>query len=239
MSRSKAATPGTENQQFTFVPESDGTIGQTDNLRVRVLDEQGSIVATLDVGRGYEPGTPIPLGNGVRVSFSAGDVSATDGQVFALDALADSDTSDVLVATGMNTFFLGSSASDIAVNEDLLANPDRLAAGIDLASGDAGNLSRFSGLRDLDVGALDSNTIEDFYADIVGDIGFESSAARTTLQAQDQLLAQLEADRESISGVNIDEEMVDLLRYQQSYEAAARLISVAQEMTDTLINLGR
>ena len=57
--------------------------------------------------------------------------------------------------------------------------------------------------------------------------------------AQAQLLGQLEADREAVSGVNIDEEMVDLLKYQQSYEAAARFISVAQEMTEVLINLVR
>ncbi|MFN3243332.1 MAG: flagellar hook-associated protein FlgK [Planctomycetota bacterium] len=230
---------GLDNQQFTFVPEGDGTIGLSPNLRVRVLDENGQLVTTLDVGREYEPGEPIALGNGIRVSFGAGDISATDGQVFALDALADSDTSDILVATGMNAFFLGSSAADIRVNESLLGNPDRLAAGLGAATGDAGNLSRMIGLRDRDLSQLDSNTIEDFYADLVGDIGFETSAARSALDAQNQLLGQLEADRESVSGVNIDEEMVDLLKYQQSYEAAARFISVAQEMTDVLINLGR
>jgi len=159
--------------------------------------------------------------------------------VFALDALNDSDTSDILVATGMNSFFIGSSASDIRINQALLDNPDRLAAGIGVASGDAGNLARMVSLRNRDLGDLASNTIEDFYADLVGDIGFETAAARDTLLAQDQLLAQLEADRQSVSGVNIDEEMVNMLKYQQSYEAAARFISVAQKMTDVLINLGR
>lgn len=230
---------GEGNNQFTFVPEIDGVIGQTDDLRVRVLDQDGALVTTLNVGSGYEPREQIDLGNGIRVSFSAGEISATDGQVFALDAISDSDTSDILVATGMNAFFLGSTAADIEVNQNLLDNPDSLAAGIGTASGDAGNLARLVSLRDRNLGDLASNTIEDYYADLVGDIGFETSAARTALQAQDQLLAQLEADRESVSGVNIDEEMVDMLKYQQSYEAAARFISVAQEMTDTLINLGR
>ncbi|MEZ6038064.1 MAG: flagellar hook-associated protein FlgK [Planctomycetota bacterium] len=230
---------GLDNQSYSFVPEGDGTIGQTANLRVRVLDQDGNVVTTLDVGDGYEPGEPIALGNGISVSFGAGDVSATDGQVFAFDALADSDTSDVLVATGLNTFFLGSSASDIAVNPDLLDNPDRLAAGLGNASGDAGNLARLVALRNLDLDDLEGNTIEDFYADVVGDVGFETAAARSSLEAQNLLLAQLQADREAVSGVNLDEEMVDMLKYQQSYEAAARFISVAQEMTDTLINLGR
>ncbi|MFK7738709.1 MAG: flagellar hook-associated protein FlgK [Planctomycetota bacterium] len=230
---------GPGNAQFTFAPASDGTIGQSEDLRMQVLDQNGELVTTINVGRGYEPGEPIALGNGIQVSFGAGEISATDGQVFALDAISNSDTSDILVATGMNPFFLGSSASDIEVNEELLSTPDRLAAGIGLASGDDGNLARLVALRDQDLGKLDTNSIEDYYADLVGDIGFETAAARGTLEAQDQLLSQLEADRQSISGVNIDEEMVDMLRYQQSYEAAARMISVAQEMTDVLINLGR
>lgn len=230
---------GSENSRFTFVPEGDGVIGVTPDLRVRVLDEQGSLVTTLSVGRDYEPGEPLPLGNGIKVSFGAGNISATAGQVFALDGLADSDTSDLLVATGMNAFFLGSSASDIAVNPELLGNPDRLAAALGDAEGDAGNLTRMITLRSLDIEDLDDNTIEDFYADVVGDVGFEAAAAAQTLQAQTTLLSQLEAEREAVSGVNLDEEMVDMMRFQQSYEAAARFLSVAQEMTDTLINLGR
>lgn len=230
---------GATNQRFTFVPESDGAIGQTADLRMRVLDESGNLVTVLNVGAGYEPGEPLPLGNGIRVSFGAGDVSAAAGQVFELDALADSDTSDLLVATGMNVFFLGSSAADIAMNPELLGNPDRLAAAIGLAEGDAGNLVRIDALRGIDLDELDSNTIEDFYADVVGDVGFATAAATSTLAAQQQLLNQLRADREAVSGVNLDEEMVDMLRYQQSYEAAARFLQVAQELTDTLINLAR
>jgi flagellar hook-associated protein FlgK len=230
---------GNENNQFTFVPEGDGRIGQTNGLNMRVLDKDGNLVTTVNVGSGYESGKPIAIGNGISIAFGSGDISATNGQVFALDAITDSDTSDVLVATGMNSFFLGSSASDIAINEDLLANPERLAAGIGNASGDAGNLARMISLRDRDLASLSSNTIEDSYADLIGDIGFETAAARDTLSAQDQLLAQLEADRESVSGVNIDEEMVDMLKYQQSYEAAARFIKVAQDMSNVLINLGR
>ena len=235
----EGAYTGTTNQNLTFVPEGNGTIGQTTDLRVRVLDGNGQLVTTLSVGSGYEPGTPLDLGNGIKVSFGAGSISATAGQAFSLDALADSDTADLLVATGMNTFFLGSSAEDIAVNPELVGNPDRVAASLSGAEGDAGNLARIVGLRTRDLDDLDTNTIEDFYADIVGDIGFQTASATSTLRAQDQLLEQLNADREAVSGVNIDEELLDMERYQQSYQAAARFLSVAQEMTDTLINLGR
>jgi len=230
---------GAGNEQFTFVPAGDGQIGRTEDLKVNVYDHAGQFVTAVDVGAGYQAGEPIELGNGIEVSFGPGSISATQGQAFAMDALADSDTTDLLVAVGMNAFFLGTSAADIEVNEDLLTDPDRLCAGIGTATGDAGNLARLSGLRAVDLEALGRNSLEDFYADVVGDVGFATAAAGDTLDAQDQLLAHLQAERDSVSGVNIDEEMVDMMQFQQSYEAAARFIAVAQQMTDTLINLGR
>lgn len=235
----EGAYEGASNDRFTFVPTSDGSIGQTDDLRIGVYDQQGQLVTTINVGSGYEPGKPIALGNGISVSFGPGTISATDGNVFSLDAIADSDTSDLLVAIGMNSFFTGSGATDIQMSQALLDNPDRLAAGLGLASGDAGNLGRFMAMRERNVSDLDTNTIEDFYADLVGDVGFDTAAATATLRSQQQLMAQLEAEREAVSGVNIDEEMVDMVKFQQSYEAAARFLQAAQEMTDTLINLGR
>ncbi|MCA8975834.1 MAG: flagellar hook-associated protein FlgK [Planctomycetes bacterium] len=230
---------GADNDKYVFAPAGDGQIGVTDGLKINVYNQNGALVTELNVGAGYEPGQQLELGSGITVMFGSGTVSQTDGQVFATDVLADSDTSDLLVALGMNAFFLGSGASDIEVDPALLGTPDRLAAGIGRANGDAGNLARLMGLRQRNVADLESNTIEDFYADLVGDVGFETAGAAETLQAQQQLLGYLDAERQSVSGVNIDEEMVSMMQYQQSYEAAARFIAVAQEMTDTLINLGR
>lgn len=230
---------GSGNGQMVFVPEGDGEIGVTPGLRVRVLDGSGNLLTTVDVGAGYEPGKPLDLADGVRVSFGAGSVSASSGDVFALDVLADSDTTDILVALGMNSFYHGASAADIAVDPALLANVDGLAAALGTAAGDAGNLARLMGLRDLEIGDLDQNTVEDFWAFVVGDIGFATAGATQVLQAQDRLLQHLEAEREAISGVNLDEEMLDLVRYQQSFDAAARFLTTVQEMTDALMNLGR
>ena len=95
-----------------------------------------ALVATLDVGQGYEPGTDLEVGNGVKISFGPGAVSQSTGQACSLDVLADSDTSDILVALGINSFFHGSSAADISVSSDLRANVDALAAGsMSLVSG--------------------------------------------------------------------------------------------------------
>ncbi len=232
---------GDTNEQLRFVPDSDGIIGSTAGLTIGVFNSNGSRVATLDVGPNYDPDIdgPIEVIDGIQVSFSRGAISATDNEVFSLDTIADSDTSDVLVAIGMNSFFLGNSAETIEVNPDLVNNPDLLAAAGQNASGDGGNLNRLAALRDAGLGNLNANTIETFYNGLVGDLGFEVSTAESSMRGQETLLHTLEAERESVSGVNLDEEMVDIVRYQQAFEAASRFINIVQELTNTLINLGR
>lgn len=230
---------GSTNGSLRFVPNGDGQIGVTPGLTVSVFDENGATIATLDVGSTYSPGTQLDIGEGVQVAFGAGNVSATHGDVFELDTISDSDSSDILVALGLNSFFHGTTAADLKVNQTLQSNPDFLAAGLTGASGDASNLSRLLDLQGQDLTALDSYSIEDFYATVVGEVGFEGAAAESTVEAQDSLLANLQQQRDSISGVNIDEEMIDLLRFQQAFDAASRFVTIVNDLTQTLVNLGR
>ena len=58
-------------------------------------------------------------------------------------------------------------------------------------------------------------------------------------QAQQRLLDQAMAARESVSGVNLDEEAANLIRYQQAYQAAAQVVTVANSLFDTLLNAVR
>lgn len=230
---------GTTNGQLVFIPDGDGDIGATPGLTVSVYDTTGTKVATLDVSDSYSPGTPLSVVDGVEVSFGPGTVSSTFRDVFALDTLADSDTSDVLVALGLNSFFHGTTAADLTVNPELERNPDLLAAGLSGASGDGDNLVRMQELRHTQIGGLDNRTVEDFYSGIVGDVGFESAAAQATLNAQDALRENLEIQRASVSGVNIDEEMVDMMRFQQAYDAASRFVSIVNQLSQTLMDLLR
>lgn len=233
------AYTGDENGRFTFVPSGDGTIGASPDLSLDVYDQNGILVSTLAVGAGYSPGEVLEVADGISISLGPGTISASAQQAFSLDTVADSDTSDFLVGIGLNSFFHGETAATISVNPELSANADLFAAGRSGAAGDAANLAQLIALRETQLDGLNSSSIETFYTDIVGDLGFDAAAADTTLRSQDALLRELETQREAISGVNLDEEMLDLTRYQQSYDAAARFISVVQEMTDTLISLAR
>ncbi len=81
-----------------------------------------------------------------------------------------------------------------------------------------------------------STDFQSAYGIIVSDVGTKTHSAEVDLKAQLTLSEQAKAERESYSGVNLDEEAADLLKFQQAYQASARVISIADEMFQTLIN---
>jgi flagellar hook-associated protein 1 FlgK len=231
---------GTDNKRLVFKPDGDGQIGVTPNLTIGVFDDRGNRLTTIDVSNGrYAPGDKIEVLDGITVSFGAGRVSAANGEVFALDAIHDADTTDLLVAIGMNTLFVGDSAATLQVNQAIARDPELLATGSSGVAGDASNLTRLLALREEGLPGLDGASFEDFWADVVGGIGFEAAAADSLLTTQDNVLAALEAERASVSGVDLDEEMVDLVRFQQAFEAASRFINTVNELSRTLMDIAR
>ncbi|MBI4740598.1 MAG: flagellar hook-associated protein FlgK [Betaproteobacteria bacterium] len=76
------------------------------------------------------------------------------------------------------------------------------------------------------------------YAQLVNDTGNKTREAQIKGAAQQALLAQSQASRDSLSGVNLDEEAANLIRYQQAYQAAAKVIEVTSKLFDTLTSLG-
>ena len=230
---------GSANGRFRFVAEGTGQIGVTPGLTVGVFTANGTKIASLNIGEGYAPMDVLEVADGVKISFGPGSISATSNDQFSLDTLSDSDTSDVLVALGLNTFFTGSNAGNIGIAKRLDDDPALIAAGLSDSDGDSANLARMAALRDLSFATLTGSTIEEFYADAASDIGFETRKSHDLLVSQDLLLSFLENERDAVSGVNIDEEMVDLIRFQQAFQANSRFISVVNDMTQTLINLGR
>lgn len=88
---------------------------------------------------------------------------------------------------------------------------------------------------------LDSGrtSIEGAYNSLIGQVGTMTRQAEVAAKAQAQLLADAWAQRESISGVNLDEEAANLLRFQQAYQASAQIIAVTNTLFDTLIGVVR
>lgn len=228
---------GGTNRQLTFEPNMDGTIGTTAGLVIDVYDEQGQKVDSLNVGAGYTPGNAIETIDGVTVSFTVGDVSATYSDRFALDVTADSDTSDVLAAIGLNTFFVGSNATDLSVRDDLVLDPSKIAASVTGAPGDGGTLLDLLALEQTSLTALDGSTLAEGLAETINGVGIELSSATSSQEAEQFLMDGLSARRDEISGVNVDEELVRLIEFEQAFSAASQYIRVMSEVGEELIAL--
>ncbi len=146
-----------------------------------------------------------------------------------------SDTSGVLATLGINTFFTGEDASDIGVRSELQTNPQLLVAGLSEGSNEAA--LAIAQLRENPIDALGSVTLLERWRRTTDSVAVETASARTDALAAEQVRASLEAQRASVSGVSIDEETINLISYQQQYQAAARLISTVDELTQILIGL--
>ena len=110
------------------------------------------MVATFDVGQGYEPDSAIAIGNGVEVHLTAGDVNA--GDQFDLPLVAEPDTTGFLAATGLNTLFVGDHAGNLRVNQVILDDPNRFASTRTGQPLDAMNAARLLHLAWLLIGTL-------------------------------------------------------------------------------------
>lgn len=228
---------GTTNQTYTFVPSGDGTIGSTVGLGVDVFDQNGNKVTTLQVGQDYVPGTPLAFANGLSVSFQLGTLSKTNGDVASVDAIADADTSDVLAALGVNALVTGTNAATFAIRADISADPSRLSTSGTGASGDNGALLALAGVDELAIDEYGGQSVSTHYNALIVSVASDASSTQGMYDTEQVVMNGLESRRQSISGVNVDEELIDFERFQQAYAAAARFLSVVSNLQDELMRL--
>ena len=118
-----------------------------------------------------------------------------------------------------------------------IADPALLAASSDGTSGSNGNVDVLSAVHDQAVVAGQKPL--DFYSRMVFQVGSDTANASADLTASSLILQQLEDQRASVSGVSLDEEAANIVRYQTAYQAAARVVTTVNDMLDAAVNLGR
>lgn len=228
---------GGANDAFTFVANGDGTVGTTPGLQVHVYDSQGVLVSSLDVGEDYQLGTELEVRDGIKVSFGFGQLSVSNNDVFTLDVIADSDPTDSLVALGMNALLTGTSAADIALREDIELDPSLLVTSVSGAAGDNTALLDFLTLQNTAIEELSGMTFGEFYGGLVSQVGFDIESTNEGANIENFLLDNLNARREQVSGVNVDEELVNMIQFEQAFAASSRFIQVVNNITDELMAL--
>lgn len=163
------------------------------------------------------------------------NLSAASGQEFTF---AD-DRSNTLAALGLNTFFKGRDASDIAVSDLIAGDSSFIAASANGLPGDGTNAGALSRSFTERVTLLSGATVNEYWQSSATQAAVDTNAATNEALAADVIVDSLQAQHESISGVNLDEEAVKLVTYQRSFQSAAQYLSVIDEMLQTLLGLVR
>lgn len=128
-------------------------------------------------------------------------------------------------------------AASIAVNPAVAQDPRKLAAA-DVA-GEPGNnkvAQLFVDLRGKDLPALGTRNLVAFSADLLADVGRAVKTSATSLEASQTIVDSLKEKRSQVSGVSLDEEAADLVRWQQAFQASARFLQMANQMVEDALN---
>ncbi|RMF93479.1 MAG: flagellar hook-associated protein FlgK [Candidatus Schekmanbacteria bacterium] len=130
-------------------------------------------------------------------------------------------------------------AKNIEVNSTISSNINKIAAGLTSNPGDNENALQMGELQFSPILDSGSSTFEEYYGNILSDLGNDVLLSTDEYNTQEGLITALKERIESKSGVSLDEELSNLLKFQHSYQASAKLITVADELLDTLVNLIR
>jgi flagellar hook-associated protein 1 FlgK len=147
------------------------------------------------------------------------------------------DTSGALAALGINTFFTGKDSFDIGVNQTLVDNVGLVAAGQGHVAGDNRNAIALEGLRQQKFSELGGLSLTDMWGRHVEDIAIQLDQANRQVQADSVVRDALESQRQNVSGVNADEEAINLLTFQRMFQASAKFLSIVDEMMQTLMQV--
>ena len=169
--------------------------------------------------------TAQPYTSGASIRFAGLEVVVTDGSSTpqAGDIFSISSTKNA--------------AQSIAVDPVTQKTPEKIAAAATPEAGDNTNALSLAALRDAQV--ISGNTFGEAYSALVSSVGTEKQSSASLAEQRELVVTEIENRREAVSGVSLDEEQIDLIRFQQAFAAAANFIRVADEMADIIVNLVR
>ena len=177
-----------------------------------------------------------------------------DGNTAAMAIGIDADGNKILVPSTEPLFEIPAggefNAANIKINQTIYDNPHLVAAArveIDAdgnpvdnkAIGDADNLVEILKLQDKNFGELGGVSIAISLKNLVTKVGLEATDLQSKVDAQTSIVNQASTNYASLGGVNLDEELIDMIKYQRAYEAASRVVSACNEMLQVLVALGQ
>ena len=162
------------------------------------------------------------------------NIRADDGNIeFAFAQ----DTSGVLSALGMNSFFTGIKAGSLGVNPTLLSDPSKFSVSQSGVGSDTDIGVRLAALTTTPNSALEGQTLMSRYNGIASEIMMAGATTKAVNTANTMYHSSLQGQRNSISGVNTDEEIITMMTYQRMFQANSRLVTTINDMMSVLLSM--
>ncbi|MFZ1280890.1 MAG: flagellar hook-associated protein FlgK [Ignavibacteriaceae bacterium] len=136
--------------------------------------------------------------------------------------------------TGLN-FFEGYVNGELIINQEILDDPNKIAISSDGTEGNGDIALTIAQLTDAKL--LNGNTLQEGYSSLINDIGNDGMLQNNYTDANQIVLDELDQLKASQSGVSVDEEMTNVLKFQRTYEASAKLIAIADDMLRTILEM--
>ena len=232
---------------------ADGTVAVQAGNQMLVDGKRSTPLAVATVGAGFGL---VTQSGGISVNARGGSLQAlvelTQTELPAVQAQLDQLASALVTefnalhsagytlngSTGVNFFDpTGVTASTISLSASVQASSDNIAAAGLSAPGDGSVAASLAALATTGVGSLGGRSLREFFVGFASGVGIDVKSARQDFEAELILVERADQARQAVGGVSIDEEMVNLISQQQAYQAAARLIAVADEMMQDLMRI--
>ena len=177
--------------------------------------------------------------SGLFLSGYAGLLSAS-GEAGAYD-FNRADAVDILASSNYSVSPVANPGAYVEVNAAITSDVSSVAGAFKNAQGyadpsDGRAAVEIASIRNTKVMIGTERTFDDYFAETVTEVGLKGEQAENQLASQNKIMGDLRSLRDSISGVNIDEELADIIKFQHGYNAAAKFVTVQDELLDVLIN---
>lgn len=224
------------------------------------MDNIANTIANGDITITLPEGTVLPEGatltvNGASKTYTGTERTLTEDTTVTVKGINGLHklgylTSSTGTATSAGEFFTGTTAGTIQLSETIQNDPTKIASSMRITSTDSsatvvkGNNTLallMSELKNTNFsfqsGSITTSaTVDDYYRSIVGQLGVQSEEATRQTDNANTLVEQVDSNRQAVSGVSLDEEMTNMIKYQHAYNASARLMTTIDEMLDKIIN---
>ena len=174
--------------------------------------------------------------SGVQASISGGKLtiaSTNPNQTISFSQ----DSSNVLAGLGINTFFQGSTAQTMAVNSFLFTNPQFVAAAQNGSADDNSNALALAAANTTSGSGTGGQSFETAYSQMINGVATTAANATSTVSSTQDIVNTLQSQQQAVSGVSIDEETINLIKEQQAYAGAARIVSTVDAMMTSLMDI--